>query len=94
MLKQIVLPVLLTTLLVGAGSVQARDNFAAPSDKARREARTGVSLDQAVQQVRAQTGGRVLSAETISQGGRPVHRIKVLLPSGHVQIVHVDADRR
>jgi hypothetical protein len=44
-----------------------------------------------VQQVRAQTGGRVLSAETINQGGRPVHRIKVLLPSGHVQIVHVNA---
>lgn len=91
MRKQIALPLLLAALLAGADTVLARDNFAAPSDRARREARTGVSLDQAVQQVRAQTGGRILSAETISRGGRPVHRIKVLLPSGHVQIMHVDA---
>jgi uncharacterized membrane protein YkoI len=87
------LAILLAALFFGTAPVQARENFAAPSDRARHETRAGVSLDQAVRQVRAQTGGRVLSAETINRGGRAMHRIKVLLPSGHVQIVHVDAER-
>lgn len=51
----------------------------------------GVSLNQAVQQVQRETGGRVLSAETIPQNGRMVHRIKVLTPSGQVRVVVVDA---
>jgi len=54
----------------------------------------GMSLNQAVQQVQQQTGGRVLSAETVRQGGRLVHRIKVLTPSGQVRVVTVDAGRR
>jgi uncharacterized membrane protein YkoI len=53
----------------------------------------GTSLSEAVQQVQRETGGRVLSADTVSQGGRSVHRIKVLLPSGHVRVVTVDAGR-
>jgi uncharacterized membrane protein YkoI len=53
----------------------------------------GTSLNEAVQQVQRETGGRVLSADTVSQGGRSVHRIKVLLPSGHVRVVTVDAGR-
>ena len=53
----------------------------------------GVSLNQAVQQVQRDTGGRVLSAETVGQGDRRVHRIKVLLPSGRVRVVTVDAGR-
>jgi uncharacterized membrane protein YkoI len=55
---------------------------------------TGVSLNEAVQQVKHQTGGRVLSAETVNQGGRTVHRIKVLTPSGQVRVVVVDAQSR
>ncbi len=51
----------------------------------------GVSLNQAVHQVQRETGGRVLSADTVSQGGRTVHRIKVLTPSGRVRVVVVDA---
>jgi hypothetical protein len=35
----------------------------------------------------------VLSAETVGQGNRRVHRIKVLLPSGRVRVVTVDAGR-
>ncbi len=50
---------------------------------------TGAGLNEAVQQVQRETGGRVLSAETVSQGGRNVHRIKVLLPSGQVRVVTV-----
>ncbi|MDD3519560.1 MAG: hypothetical protein PHQ14_14525 [Chromatiales bacterium] len=55
--------------------------------------RSGVTLDQAVEQVRRQTGGRVLSAETVDAGGRRVHRIKVLTPDQRVRVVTVDAGR-
>ncbi len=58
---------------------------------ARRGGEGGVSLNQAVQQVQRETGGRVLSADTVSQGGRSVHRIKVLTASGQVRVVVIDA---
>lgn len=54
-------------------------------------ARGGVSLDQAVEQVRRQTGGRILDARTVGSGNRAQHRIKVLLPSGKVRIITVPA---
>lgn len=54
----------------------------------------GMSLNQAVQQVQRETGGRVLSAETINQDGRSVHRIKVLTPSGQVRVMTIDARGR
>ena len=57
----------------------------------RRGSETGVSLNEAVQQVQRETGGRVLSADTVNQSGRAVHRIKVLLPSGQVRVVTVGA---
>ena len=49
----------------------------------------GISLNEAVQQVQRETGGRVLSADTVNQGGRSVHRIKVLTPSGQVRVVTI-----
>jgi uncharacterized membrane protein YkoI len=58
---------------------------------AQRSGQTGVTLNEAVQQVQHETGGRVLSAETIKQNGRMVHRIKVLTPSGQVRVVMIDA---
>ncbi len=51
----------------------------------------GISLNEAVQQVRQETGGRVLSADESSQDGRRVYRIKVLTPSGHVRVYVIDA---
>ena len=50
-----------------------------------------VSLNEAVQQVQRETGGRVLSADTINQDGRMVHRIKLLTPAGQVRVVVIDA---
>ena len=44
------------------------------------------SLEQAVQQVKQQTGGRILSAKTDNKGN---HKIKVLLPSGKVKTVKI-----
>lgn len=61
---------------------------------ARRGGEDGMSLNQAVQQVQRETGGRVLSADTVNQGGRAVHRIKVLTPSGQVRVMTIDAQSR
>ncbi|MDO8704168.1 MAG: PepSY domain-containing protein [Sulfuricaulis sp.] len=51
----------------------------------------GPSLDEAVERVRRDTGGRVLAAEAREQRGRTSYRIKVLLPNGSVRVVDVDA---
>ena len=55
-------------------------------------ASNGMSLDAAVRQVRQQTGGRILSAETVQGNGGRIHRIKVLLPDGTVRIMTFNAD--
>jgi len=52
----------------------------------------GMSLEQAVAKVQRETGGRILTAETINQNGRSIHRIKVLLPNGKVRVMHVSAE--
>ena len=52
------------------------------------------SLSQATEQVRRQTGGRVVSAQTRVQGGREVHYIKVLTPDGKVRTHKVNGCRR
>lgn len=49
------------------------------------------SLDQAVQKIKQQTGGRILSANTVQKSGKRIHKIKVLLPSGKVRIFKVNA---
>ena len=46
-----------------------------------------VSMSEAIDKVRQQTGGRVLDAQ--DQGNQ--YRIKVLTPKGDVRIFHVDA---
>lgn len=51
-----------------------------------------VSLDQAVKQVKKQTGGRILSAETTQRRSQKVHRIKVLLPNGSVRVMYINAN--
>ncbi len=65
----------LTGLLLVAGSVQGGYQ----------------SLDSAVAAARERTGGRVLSAETRQEKGRPVHYIRLLTPDGRVQRVRIDA---
>ena len=48
---------------------------------------TGISMHEAVERVRKQTGGRVLDAQ--QQNGQ--YRIKVLTPKGEVRVYRVDA---
>lgn len=55
------------------------------------QTRPGLTLDQAVRKVQSETGGRILSADAVLTAGGPVYRIKVLLPSGRVKVIQVDA---
>ena len=54
----------------------------------------GESLDSAVARIRAQTGGRVLSAETRNEGGVQVHYIRILTKKGKVKNYRVVAQTR
>lgn len=54
----------------------------------------GVTLSQAVQQVRRQYNGQIVSAETQVNGNRETHIIKVLTPDGKVKTVRVAGRRR
>jgi hypothetical protein len=49
----------------------------------------GMTLDQAVEQVRRQYDGRIVSAETRVSGNREIHYIKVLQKDGKVKTVTV-----
>jgi uncharacterized membrane protein YkoI len=86
---------LMTCLVAGllawaaTAPAQARRDERAPRGEAAQ--RAGVSLDEAVAQVRRDTGGRVLAAEARGERGRSVYRIKVLLPNGSVRVINVDA---
>jgi len=83
---------LLAVLLLGPIPTPAEAGSPMPLQLARRGSdNNGISLNEAVRQVQRDTGGRVLSADTHRQGGRTVHRIKVLTPSGHVRVYNVDA---
>ncbi len=53
----------------------------------------GVTLDQAVEQVRRQHNGRIVSAETRVSGGREIHIIKVLTSDGKVKTVRIQGRR-
>jgi hypothetical protein len=54
----------------------------------------GKSLSEAVEQVRRQTDGKILSAETRVSGNREVHHIKVLTKDGKVKTHKVQGRRR
>lgn len=60
----------------------------ADDDNGDREQR--YSLDQAVNKVRRQYGGKVIKAETRERDGNPVHYIKLLSGDGKVRTVRVD----
>jgi hypothetical protein len=49
----------------------------------------GPSLNEAVEQVRRQYNGRIVSAETRMNGNREMHYIKVLTEDGKVKTVRI-----
>ena len=52
----------------------------------------GVSLAQAQAIATSRFQGRVVRAETVNQGGRMVHEIRILGDDGRVRTVRVDAE--
>ncbi len=54
----------------------------------------GMTLNQAVEQVKRQYGGRIVSAETRMEGNREMHHIKVLTEDGKVKTVKVPGRTR
>lgn len=54
----------------------------------------GKSLPEAIEQVRRQTNGRILSAETRIKGDREVHHIKVLTKDGKVKTHKIQGRKR
>ncbi len=96
MKKLSVLLLLLTSLL--SGITEARPFWGQGEHHAQRQQerfetrRHGKSLDEAVEQVRRRTGGRILNAQTVKQNGTRIHRIKVLTPDNRVRILRIEAD--
>ena len=86
-------PTFLLTAIIFTAMLAATPVTASASSRPDRLllARDGVSLDQAAEQVRRDTGGRILDARTVGRGNRAQHRIKVLLPSGKVRVINVPA---
>ena len=87
----------LTLMTAAATEAQALSGSALPPDptpQAFVAQSNGMSLNQAVEQVRRQYGGRILSAETRREGNREVHHIKVLTEDGKVKTVKVPGSSR
>jgi uncharacterized membrane protein YkoI len=86
------LPLILVFLCLAAAPVQAQDRG---SDRPFQVAQNdGKSLSEAVEQVRRQTNGRIISAETKVRNGREVHHIKVLTDDGKVKTHKVQGRKR
>jgi hypothetical protein len=82
---------LITLFTTGIDSLSAKP-FVSGYSGPRLAAKQGMSLEQAVAEVKRETNGRILTAETIKRNGHPLHRIKVLLPNGKVRVMHIDAE--
>jgi uncharacterized membrane protein YkoI len=73
---------------------RAPDSSGSAADLRTTQGNGGKSLSEAISQVRRQTGGQILSAETRVSGNREVHHIKVLTKDGKVKTVKVQGRRR
>jgi len=51
-------------------------------------------LRAAMDRVRRETGGRILSAQVVGRGSRSAYRIKVLTPSGQVRVIQVPVEKQ
>lgn len=54
----------------------------------------GITLEQAANKVRRETGGRVLSASPSERGGRRGYEVRVLVDGKRVKSYFVDSDGR
>lgn len=86
------LPIILLTCVLYALPAAAQ---VAGDEQSMQIAQNGdMTLAQAVESVRRQTGGRIISAETRRKGGREVHHIKVLTKDGKVKTHKIQGRKR
>ena len=79
-------------LVLPVSSLAAPADFFEKADKPTQfAAPAAISLEQAADKVRRETGGRVLSATPTEQGGRRGYSVRVLLDGKRVKKVFVDA---
>jgi uncharacterized membrane protein YkoI len=57
-----------------------------------RAAQAGISLDRAVQMAQSRYRAKAVRAQTVDNGGRRVHQIRLLNSDGKVWMVEVDAE--
>jgi uncharacterized membrane protein YkoI len=57
-----------------------------------RPAQVRISLDDAVRMAQNRYGAKAVKAETVTNGGRRVHQIRLLSAEGKVWMVRVDAE--
>ncbi len=80
------------TALPGYTLAQVPDSVPPPAIVVAQQ--NGPSLSEAVEQVRRQYRGRIVSAETRVRGNREVHIIKVLTEDGKVKTVRISGRTR
>lgn len=78
--------ILLVAVLSCASLSSRADSFV---DK--RQFSSSISLDQAVEMAQSRFRAKAVKAETVNDGGRRVHQIRLLSPDGKVWTVRVDA---
>ena len=93
-MKYTTLPVILIILIgplssISQASSQTSSLISSPTIQLAQN--NNQSLNNAAQSVKQRTGGRILSAKTVRKKGQRVHKIKVLLPSGKIQIFTINA---
>ena len=86
----------LSALLVCAwhNAMAQHEDGRPPRDRtllAQKDQGSRISMAEAIEIVRRNTGGRVLNAQESRRDGRDGYRIKVLLGSGEVRVFFVDA---
>jgi len=78
----------------GAGAFDLDESIQVVRDIQIAQNNGGKTLAEAVDQVRKQTNGQILSAETRVSGNREVHYIKVLTKDGKVKTHKIQGRRR
>jgi len=79
-------------LLSGMVSLESQASPSLPQHYIQLAQANNQSLNSAAQAIKQKTGGRILSAKTVGPKGHRVYKIKVLLPSGKVQVFKINAN--
>ncbi len=80
---------LLSTL---GGVTQAQELIDRRQQRREQGAAERITLDEAVQMVQSRYRAKAVRAETVNNGGRRVHQIRLLSADGKVTTVRVDAE--